>query len=65
MEAMERGLRIDASGTFWVWMPVFHETRQFPRFKELIRDIGIVDYWNEFGWPNICRPLDNGGFECD
>lgn len=38
-----------------IQMPVF----MFP-FK-----IGLVEYWNEFGWPNICHQLDNGDFECD
>jgi len=65
MDAMERGLHINASGAFWVWMPVFHEVRQTPRFKSLIKKIGLVDYWNKFGWPDICHQLDNGDFECD
>ena len=65
MEAMEKGLSIQASGVFWFWLPLMRDVRQLPRFKELIKEIGLVDYWNEFGWPDICRPLDNGDFECD
>jgi len=48
-----------------LWYPVMKEVRQLPRFKEFLREIGLVDYWNQFGWPDICRPLDNGDFECD
>jgi len=42
-----------------------HEVRQTPRFKKFVKDIGLVDYWNKFGWPEICHQLDNGDFECD
>jgi TolB-like protein len=55
----------DISTGFWIWLPVFQEVRQLPRFKEFVREIGLVDYWNKFGWPDICRRLDNGDFECD
>ena len=36
------------------------EMRQLPRFKKFIKEIGLFDYWNKFGWPDICRRLDNG-----
>jgi hypothetical protein len=65
MDALVKGIRIDASGTFFFWLPAMHEVRQLPRFKEFVKEIGLFDYWNEFGWPDICRPLDNGDFECD
>ena len=48
-----------------IWVPVMKEVRKLPRFKKFVREIGLVDYWNKFGWPDICRPLDNGDFECD
>jgi hypothetical protein len=65
MDAMEKGINIEASGLIDYWLPVFHEVRQLPRFKEYVREIGLVDYWNKFGWPDLCRPLDNGDFVCD
>jgi TolB-like protein len=65
MDAMEKGINIEASGLIDYWLPVFHEVRQLPRFKEFVREIGLVDFWNEFGWPDLCRPLDNGDFVCD
>ena len=64
MEAFEKGLSLEATGLFHIWFPKMREVRQLPRFKEFVREIGLVDYWNEFGWPDICRPLDNGDFEC-
>jgi len=47
------------------WGPLTKEFQHLPRFKELVKEIGLVDYWNEFGWPDICHKLDNGDFECD
>jgi len=32
---------------------------------EITEKIGLVDYWNKFGWPDICHQLDGGDFECD
>jgi tetratricopeptide (TPR) repeat protein len=65
MDAMEKSLRGDLSNISFIWSRVYHEVRQLPRFKELIRKIGLVDYWEQFGWPDLCRPLDNGEFICD
>ena len=66
MEALEYANHLDSTGLFQVWLPVMREVRQLPRFKEFVREIGLVDYWNKFGWPDLyCRPLDNGDFECD
>jgi len=65
MDAMEKGINIEASGLIDYWLPVFHEVRQLPRFKEYVREIGLVDYWNEFGWPDLCRPVGDDDFECD
>ena len=67
MDAIEKRLSVNHMGLFNVWLPVMHEVRQLPGFKEFIGEIGLVDYWNKFGWPdtNICRPLDSGNFVCD
>jgi hypothetical protein len=29
--------------------------RAYPRFGELIRAIGLNRYWDQFGWPAMCR----------
>jgi len=47
------------------WTPIFHDVRQLPRFKEFVREIGLVDYWKEFGWPDLCHPVGDDDFECD
>jgi adenylate cyclase len=65
MDAMEKGIKINTRGLFKIWYPVMKEVRQLPRFKELMREIGLVDYWKEFGWPDLCRPVGDDDFECD
>jgi len=62
---LEKTISINADDILFFWLPVFHEVRQTPRFKALVKRMGLVDYWNRFGWPDICRPLDNGDFMCD
>ena len=35
------------------------------QYLETAREIGLVDYWKEFGWPDLCRPVGEDDFECD
>ena len=46
------------------WMPLTSEVRQLLVFRELVADIGLVDYWREFGWGDFCRPVGTDDFEC-
>jgi tetratricopeptide (TPR) repeat protein len=50
---------------FIVWSPVYHDVRQLPRFKEIVRGTGLVEYWKEYGWPDLCRPVGDDDFDCD
>jgi adenylate cyclase len=65
MESVEKALRSNTLDVSYLWYPVMHDVRQLPRFKKLIKEIGLVDYWNKFGWPDMCHKLDNGDFACD
>jgi adenylate cyclase len=60
LDTMERYVNM-----YLVWAPLFHEVRQLPRFKEFVSEIGFVDYWNKFGWPDICHPVGDNDFVCD
>lgn len=48
-----------------VWLPQFAEARKLPGFKALLRDLGIVAYWREYGWQAVCGPLAADDFECN
>ena len=38
--------------------------RANPRFEQLIQTIGLRQYWEEFGWPDTCRPTGES-FVCN
>lgn len=48
-----------------LWYPVYREVRKSSRFKEFAKNMGLVDYWKKFGWPDLCRPIGDDDFECD
>ncbi len=50
--------------TTWFWHPSYRELRKTARFKNFVRDIGLVEAWRRNGWPEYCRPSDND-FACD
>ena len=65
LEVKEKAASINGTPLNHIWHPLMLDVRQLPRFKEFVREIGLVEYWNKFGWPDICRQLDKGDFECD
>jgi TolB-like protein/DNA-binding SARP family transcriptional activator len=48
----------------YLWHPSFAGVRHSIRFKNLIRNAGMVDYWRHRGWPHFCRPLAGSDFTC-
>ena len=51
--------------TSWLWHPSYAPARKTERFKALMRKGGMVDYWRERGWPDLCRPMGADDFVCD
>jgi len=48
-----------------VWRPVMREIWSEPRFKKLVREVGLVDYWSTTGnWGDFCKPVGEDDFEC-
>ncbi len=51
-------------GVAVIWLPTFREARKDPRFKELLRDLRLVDYWRTSRrWGDFARPLGRDDFE--
>lgn len=48
-----------------LWHPSYAPVRNTERFKKIMRDEGLVDYWRERGWPAFCRPIGTDDFGCN
>jgi TolB-like protein/tetratricopeptide (TPR) repeat protein len=66
LAAARRGLLASSSGVVsWLWVPVLAEMRRAPAFKDLLRELGLVDYWRATGnWGDVARPRGDDDFEC-
>ena len=49
----------------WFWHPTYAAVRKTERFKTVVRDLGLVEYWGARGWPPRCRPMEANDFACD
>src|SRR5688572_28781001 len=58
---------VDYGGTNigMIWRPYRNPLRADPRFKDIVRDLGLVDYFRASGnWGDFCRPLVGDDFDC-
>jgi TolB-like protein/DNA-binding winged helix-turn-helix (wHTH) protein len=51
--------------TYAFWIPLMKDVRRHPGFKDLVRDMNLVEYWREYGWADSCRPIGEDDFECE
>src|SRR5262249_44756435 len=66
LEGEERRVQVGLIDFFYnVWLPEYAPVRKTQRFKMLMRNTGILDYWRARGWPDRCHPAGDGDFECD
>ncbi len=55
-----RGITVAA-----IWHPLFAHLRTTDGFKDLVRDLGLYDYWRHSGhWSDFTRAKGNDDFEC-
>jgi hypothetical protein len=49
----------------YLWDPFETHLRADPRFKQILRNIGLVDYFRASGkWNDFCKPVGADDFEC-
>ena len=64
LDALERGLSMEAAMEYAPWYPGYREARKTGRFKDIIRKAGYYDYWRETGeWGEFARPVGDDDFE--
>jgi TolB-like protein len=66
LAALRKGLVDQKHGVALVdlWFPNLAGVRQEPGFKDILRDIGLVDHWRKTGnWGDFARPLGDDDFE--
>jgi len=66
-EETEYNISIEgAPSALWeIWNPIFAPLRKTERFKELVRNAKLVDYWRAKGWPDLCHPAGADDFACN
>ena len=67
LEFPERLAQVGAAalGSILFWPPESAAIRKTQRFKTLIRNAGLLDYWRAKGWPDLCHPVGTDDFVCD
>ena len=52
----------------WNAQEISRKVRQHPDFQGFAKRNGLLEYWQTYGWPDKCRPIegnDPDAFECD
>jgi TolB-like protein len=47
-----------------MFLPSAVSLRQDPRFRVMVLESGLLDYWKKWGWADLCAP-DGDSFRCD
>jgi len=38
--------------------------RQTETFRQALRNLGLLDFYREYGWPDLCHPVGEEDFQC-
>jgi TolB-like protein len=49
----------------WFWHPSYAAVRRTERFKKVVGDLGLAEYWRMRGWPTQCHPAGATDFACE
>jgi len=58
------GAAFGSSMDYVLWWPSLKGARQTPTWKQLMRDLGMYDYWRQSGnWGDFARPVGDDDFQ--
>ena len=63
LEPFEQAITTQGEMAF-LWHPSYAPVRKTDRFKKVVSDLGLVNYWRERGWPEFCHSVGADDFEC-
>ena len=52
-------------GFFWRSNKQVGELRQTGAFREALQNMGLLDFYREHSWPDLCHPVGEDNFECN
>ena len=62
--ALRRCFELKSTLVYGFWRPSESGLRKSPAFKQLVRDLGLYEYWRTTGnWGDFVRPLGDDDFE--
>jgi TolB-like protein len=64
LKAVTDSINAFAVNAYILWTPLFRELRQEASFKDFLRRKGLIAYWREYGWPDLCHRVGSDDFEC-
>jgi serine/threonine protein kinase/Flp pilus assembly protein TadD len=59
----ENGAGLSDAYLAWLWQPETwsRKARQHPAFQSFAKRIGMLDYWKQNRWPDLCQPAAEKG----
>jgi hypothetical protein len=65
LEVFQATLEFQLFSPFLIWRPIHKEMRRLPGVKNLVQELGLLDYWRGTGnWGDFGRPIGDDDFEC-
>ena len=64
LDALERAAREGELVPLSINSRAIAATRHSPRYRALVTQVGLEDYWRARGWPEFCQPVGEERFDC-
>ena len=62
---LSRMVKLGWWGDFFTFFPETQPYRKMPGFKNHMRELKLIEYWQKNGWGDYCKPVDGDDFECE